>query len=498
MSHLSLATSLSTSSVTNSNNSNNLSLDTQQSLLNPEQLASQLLKSSNEQNEHLKSAKLYHLSSFIASRSSSYKSTGSQSPLSPNIYKSLIDLQDEHESNTANQSTDGDDGRVIFTISGEITATNNYAQSSAAGDPTTAEYLMNAAAGENNTELNKKRETILSEFLRKRLRKCGLTKTFNDLRDVLLDTLFDTLQALQIDRCERYTLTGCDDHFYYHLMPLHHKCKEFISKYTLDDETMAYGVKCDTYKRLDLPSFRPLYLYLCSVLIELMHLCIRMQIENKKDIKVSKDYKFSLLSTEVLTNECRECIEQSILIRQLYYHMIFSVFDRTELDVQSALEADLVKFDEDLKEIINIYLNFITNWVQDLVSNSDLSKALWVLNDEWKFCKNNLYFVTASEDIYAKRFCTMTCFINGRLQHNLNDIDSKFKQPIMEYISNMKMKEDMGNYDMENSLMHSSADALEAQLNKNTTDDQQLNDGQEYNDDEYELTGLVSLIHNKY
>jgi hypothetical protein len=185
---------------------------------------------------------------------------------------------------------------------------------------------------------------------------------------------------LQIDRCERYTLTGCDDHFYYHLMPLHHKCKEFISKYTLDEETIQYGVKCDTYKRLDLPSFRPLYLHLCSVLLELMHLCIRMQIENKKTLKVrssdggvgggsgadsvsgdgsSEAYKFSLLSTEVLTNECRECIEQAIVVRQLYYHMIYSVFDRSEMDVQTLLEHDLIKFDDDLKVCFkNTFLEF--------------------------------------------------------------------------------------------------------------------------------------------
>lgn len=163
-------------------------------------------------------------------------------------------------------------------------------------------------------------------------------------------------------------------------MPLHHKCKEYIAKYTLDEETIQYGVKCDTYKRLDLPTFRPLYLHLCSVLLELMHLCIRMQIENNRMLKTSgsttsngsgsatalatssigsgmgaasfnSDFKFSLLSTEVLTNECRECIEQAIIIRQLYYHMIYSVFDRSEMDVQTLLEQDLLKFDEDLKVI---------------------------------------------------------------------------------------------------------------------------------------------------
>ena len=87
--------------------------------------------------------------------------------------------------------------------------------------------------------------------------------------------------------------------------------------------------------------------------------------------------------------------------------MVFSVFERSELDAQTSLETDLLEFDKDLKEIIDIYLNFVTKWVLDLVASPDTSRALWVLQQEWTFSKNNLYFVTASEDIYAIRFCTM-------------------------------------------------------------------------------------------
>jgi hypothetical protein len=85
--------------------------------------------------------------------------------------------------------------------------------------------------------------------------------------------------------------------------------------------------------------------------------------------------------------------------------------------------------------------------VQDLVAQSDLAKALWVLSDEWAFCKNNLYFVTATEDIYAKRFCTMSTYINGSILSYLSYIDSRYKQPLMEYISNVEMRQDLADYD---------------------------------------------------
>jgi hypothetical protein len=142
--------------------------------------------------------------------------------------------------------------------------------------------------------------------------------------------------------------------------------------------------------------------------------------------------------------KCRECIEQAILVRQFFYHMVFSVFQRSEMDVQSALENDLLTFDEDLRQLIDIYLSFITDWVHSLVSGSNTSSALIVLKDEWNFCKNNLYFVTSSEDMYAKRFCALCSLVNGSLVHSLSGLDSKYKDPLMEFLANMESGLTMG------------------------------------------------------
>ena len=127
--------------------------------------------------------------------------------------------------------------------------------------------------------------------------------------------------------------------------------------------------------------------------------------------------------------------------------MVYSVFERREMDVQTTIENDLIIFDYDLKEIIDIYLGLVTDWVHDLVACTDTTKALYVLKDEWNFCKNNLYFVTASEDIYAKRFCTMVSSVNESLVHILNDIDIEHKQPLMEYVANMEMLQDMNSFE---------------------------------------------------
>jgi len=129
--------------------------------------------------------------------------------------------------------------------------------------------------------------------------------------------------------------------------------------------------------------------------------------------------------------------------------MVYSVFERQEINVQTEIENDLISFDDDLKEIIDIYLSLVTDWVHDLVAVADTTKALYVLKDEWNFCKNNLYFVTASEDIYAKRFCTMCSSVNESIVHILNDIDCKHKQPLMEYVEHKEMLIDMNSFEEE-------------------------------------------------
>lgn len=275
---------------------------------------------------------------------------------------------------------------------------------------------------------------IFRAFLRKNLRKHGLTKTFEEIREILLLTLSHALLSLQIDKSE---LNATDQLTIYHLIPYHHKCLEIIKKFYHSEGSITYGVQSEPFIRLGLPSYRPLFIYLNNVILELMHLCIQMQNENKGVIKKYLDTKFSLLSIEVLTNELRECIEQAILVRQTYYHMVYTVFQISELDIKNQLEGDLLSYDDDLKTTISIYLDFVTNWVHDLISVSNFTKALYVLEKEWNFCKNNLFYVTTTEDIFASRFCSMGILVYDSLINLINIMDSNYRQPIRIEINNI-------------------------------------------------------------
>lgn len=269
-------------------------------------------------NGHLKSVKLHHMNSFL-SRSSSYLSLSDSSSITPPL--NIMNHLQENQSPAPLSSS-------FYNELHQLNELNNENDSISFNlNDTAAEATMQQAAESlsnipnfppNAREVVEAREKVIKEFLRKRLRKHGLKRTYNEVSGIILHTLSYALQALQIDRCARPN----ENHFYYHLMPLHQRCAEYLGQFPLDEEKVRYGVKSDTFLKLGLPSFRTIYLYLNNVILSLMHICIKMQIENNSDIKNATNFKYSLLSIEVLTNECRECIEQAILVRQFYYHMV--------------------------------------------------------------------------------------------------------------------------------------------------------------------------------
>ncbi len=444
------------------------------------------LKNTDEENEHLKAVKLHHLNSFL-SRSSSYRSNDSPSSgLSSSFNLSLADFQVNKSAEVGfylNDNVDAEvnpDLNILRNDDDDNLEPENNNDLEMPNENENDNQQQEQPAPYSDSNLYTNRQKIFRDFLHKRMRKQGLTKTCEEMRKVILDPLSNALHALQIDRCERKNASS-EGHCYYHLLPLHHQCVSYINRFPIDEETILHGIRSASFKHLDLPSYRPLYMYLINVIIDLMHMCIKMQIENKQDMRSQKDqkeskFRISLFSIEALTNECKECIEQAILTRQFYYHMVYSVFDTNEMDVQAALGNDLVKYDNDLKGLIDIYLCFITNWIHDLFTTQDLSKALYVLKEEWEFCKNNLYFVTSSEDMYATRFCTMcNNLFEGSLPESLSFIDSE-REKLMEYMNNIEMNQDRYTSDDElNSLKHQSEETTNTTTLNNDNTNQQNN-----------------------
>jgi hypothetical protein len=494
--------------------------------LNRTDLLNEFLNRTNAENNHLESVKLHHVTSFLSQNSllTSVDSTDNSSPLSSKFYTSLI----QNKLNKLESSS-----LEIQPPTPQATATPSVGFSLASDSDIESDALKSMANEEEEeeeedeknspppiitepvvSESASKREKIFQEFLHKRLRKHGLTNTFDEIRKLVLNILPQALSTLQVDYCEYFNnpalATSNADPSNYHLMPMHKKYIQYMDTFPFDEETLIYGVRSQWFQKLNLPSFRPIFLYLNNIIFELMHVCIKMQIDGKRDMKKQSNFKFSLLSIEVLTHELRECIEQAIVIRQFYYNMVYSVFDKSEMNSQQQLENDLVAFDDDLKLIIDIYLSFVTDWVHDLVSAIEIGKAIGVLQDEWSFCKNNLYFVTASEDIYAKRFCALCKTVISSLSDSLHDLDQKHKQPLMEYIANLEISQELNSLDLAdfddnsqfNSIQHETkneepAIVVVGELDENL-EEYQEEEEDENDEDEEEFEEEEIRAHNRY
>lgn len=163
------------------------------------------------QQDHLFSAKIEHVNSFFI------KNKPSQTFIEQTPGNQQVNFELDYDEETRDEEINDDEEKEIDSFAAFIkpneSLENNHSQ--------------------NLTKEN--RDKIFREFLRKRLRKFGLTKTFDKIREVLLGCLSHALLALQIDKCERSALTQLND---YHLIPLHHKCRELIQNFYHDQESI--------------------------------------------------------------------------------------------------------------------------------------------------------------------------------------------------------------------------------------------------------------------
>jgi hypothetical protein len=161
-----------------------------------------------------------------------------------------------------------------------------------------------------------------------------VTMSYKYVKKILLECLTECFQLLIIAKpkdlgknCELNDdgkFFSESEHFYYHMLPCHPRLFKFIRKTgKYDPDRFTYGANSATFKKLGLPTIRPMYLYLINTLIDAVHFCNQVQLENKKNLELKSNLNFlNLLSVEVLVDQSRELIEDLIISRQFCYHLV--------------------------------------------------------------------------------------------------------------------------------------------------------------------------------
>ncbi|XP_034041558.1 mitogen-activated protein kinase kinase kinase 4 isoform X3 [Thalassophryne amazonica] len=148
---------------------------------------------------------------------------------------------------------------------------------------------------------------------------------------------------------------------------------------------------------MDLPSFRPAFLVLCRVLLNVIHECLKLRLEQRPAGEPS------LLSIKQLVRECKEVLKGGLLMKQYYQFMLCGVVTD---DQGLQTNASIDEFEEDLHKMLVVYFDYMHSWIQMLQQLPQASHSLKnLLEEEWHFTKVITPYIRGGEAQSGKLFC---------------------------------------------------------------------------------------------
>ncbi|XP_049456565.1 mitogen-activated protein kinase kinase kinase 4 isoform X3 [Epinephelus fuscoguttatus] len=165
----------------------------------------------------------------------------------------------------------------------------------------------------------------------------------------------------------------------------------------LNPELGADQVSWEDLLDMDLPSFRPAFLVLCRVLLNVIHECLKLRLEQRPAGEPS------LLSIKQLVRECKEVLKGGLLMKQYYQFMLRGVVT----DAQGLqTNANIDEFEEDLHKMLVVYFDYMHSWIQMLQQLPQASHSLKnLLEEEWHFTKVITPYIRGGEAQSGKLFC---------------------------------------------------------------------------------------------
>uniref|UniRef100_A0A3B4T2R4 Mitogen-activated protein kinase kinase kinase 4 n=1 Tax=Seriola dumerili TaxID=41447 RepID=A0A3B4T2R4_SERDU len=177
-----------------------------------------------------------------------------------------------------------------------------------------------------------------------------------------------------------------------------------------DPELGADQVSWEDLLDMDLPSFRPAFLVLCRVLLNVIHECLKLRLEQRPAGEPS------LLSIKQLVRECKEVLKGGLLMKQYYQFMLRGVVT----DAQGLqTNANIDEFEEDLHKMLVVYFDYMHSWIQMLQQLPQASHSLKnLLEEEWHFTKVITPYIRGGESCHL---LGTKVFLDAGLQKSGNE-----------------------------------------------------------------------------
>uniref|UniRef100_A0A3B5R2T1 Mitogen-activated protein kinase kinase kinase 4 n=2 Tax=Xiphophorus TaxID=8082 RepID=A0A3B5R2T1_XIPMA len=166
-----------------------------------------------------------------------------------------------------------------------------------------------------------------------------------------------------------------------------------------DPELGADQVSWEDLRDMDLPSFRPAFLVLCRVLLNVIHECLKLRLEQRPAGDPS------LLSIKQLVRECKEVLKGGLLMKQYYQFMLHGVVNDGQ-GLQT--NANIDDFEEDLHKMLVVYFEYMRSWIRMLQQLPQASHSLKnLLEEEWQFTKAITPYIRGGEAQSGELFCNI-------------------------------------------------------------------------------------------
>ncbi|KYO18678.1 mitogen-activated protein kinase kinase kinase 4 isoform C [Alligator mississippiensis] len=229
--------------------------------------------------------------------------------------------------------------------------------------------------------------SIYRPFVDKALKQMGLRKLILRLHKLMHGSL----------QRARMALVKSDHQLEFSEFPDPMLCSDYVQLLNSppSSEQKCSPVSWEELKSMDLPSFEPAFLVLCRVLLNVIHECLKLRLEQRPAGEPS------LLSIKQLVRECKEVLKGGLLMKQYYQFMLREVLD----DLQK-IDCNIDSFEEDLHKMLMVYFDYMRGWIQMLQQLPQASHSLKnLLEEEWNFTKEITPYIRGGEAQAGKLFC---------------------------------------------------------------------------------------------
>ncbi|XP_012137169.1 mitogen-activated protein kinase kinase kinase 4 isoform X2 [Megachile rotundata] len=202
------------------------------------------------------------------------------------------------------------------------------------------------------------------------------------------------------------------------------ECDNSVNEeYEGDEELRRYGVWSPEARELNLPSYRAAFVFLSRVPLDIIHEFLRMRLEQKPE-------QPSPLSVRQLMRELREGLRIACIHRDRFSAHSSAAIVSNGDNCGQLFQEDVKDFDESLKAVFEVYLDYLQQWV-DMVQHDSFHKNL--IMDEWIFVKSIAGNILNGYKIAGVKFCEIAKTMIKQVREFLNERPREIKETTEEW-----------------------------------------------------------------